>query len=66
MSKSRLYPSWYFKWDPVELESLVGSGVFTKVSDQTEHVALHPFWLSNPLKGITDSLDQSLATWRSR
>ena len=49
-----------------ELEDLVEQGVFEKSREVTEHVALHPIWLSNPVEGIQEKFDSSLGTWRPR
>jgi len=51
------------KWDDKELRRLVKEGIFTKCQRSTEHIALHPFWLSSQLQGIEEDLSHNLGHW---
>jgi len=60
------YRSSGHKWSKSELDDLVTQGVLIQSTDVIEHVAIDPFWLSDPLQGISEDFDSAISTWRPR
>lgn len=54
------------EWDAQELRSLEREGILKKCTKDTDHIALHPYWLSNPIQGIHEELDHRLGKWVQR
>jgi len=53
-----------FKWDASDLDHHVDLNIFEK-KIHTDHIALPPFWLSDPLKGVAEDLDKGLGHWKT-
>ncbi len=51
---------------PEELETQLEGGMFQKVDNHSEHLALHPFWLLKPQQGIIEEVRKMLGKWNSR
>jgi len=47
------------------LEDNVRDGLFKKIENHKEHIALHPFWISDPKNGILEELNKGLGKWNA-
>ena len=55
-----------YNWSQAELNQLVQEGTIREDSTTLQHVALHPYWLSNPLQGVEEELEDFLGKWVPR